>query len=223
MAKGLNIKKLQEAIKRDVVNEDVEMGVGNSNGTSLQGYFPDGTTYADLVKVFGEPTKNVSGHDKIDAEWVGLIDSETFTIYNYKTGKNYLGDEGQAVEDITDWHIGGRNKRVVDAVLDYFNSKKLGESIKSEVIMNEQKKEEEDPNKPATSLLKKIHKASDNETLEKILNQLEKDTVSGKINAEQDTRLKAAWDRRKKALEANPTAPETEVTPEEEKSIEESK
>jgi len=92
-------------------------------GTSLKGYFPDDTTYANLVNVFGEP--NAKGDEyKVDAEWQGTIDGDVFTIYNYKTGKNYLGDEGQEVADITDWHIGGKAKEVATKLNAHFDRMK---------------------------------------------------------------------------------------------------
>jgi hypothetical protein len=75
--------------------------------------------------------------------------------------------------------------------------------------------------KTATSLLRKIHKASDLTSLEDIMNNIEKDATKGKINAEQETRLKSALGRRKDALKENPKAPETAPTEAEEKSIEE--
>ncbi len=85
-----------------------------SYGTSLQGYLD--IAYADLVKVFGPPHIDGDG-EKVDAEWVlTLASGNVATIYNYKNGKNYLGDEGQATEDITDWHIGGTTKHVVEEV-----------------------------------------------------------------------------------------------------------
>jgi hypothetical protein len=93
------------------------------SSTSLQGYFPEDVTYKDLVKVFGEP--NSFGDDyKVDVEWRGEINDKIFTIYNYKTGKNYLGTNGQKVEDITDWHIGGKTKSVAVDLNVYFNQKK---------------------------------------------------------------------------------------------------
>ena len=70
------------------------------------------TDYKKLVDTFGE----FHGNDgyKIDAEWGFEFPDGTFaSIYNYKTGKNYLGDEGLELEKITDWHIGGQNKNAI--------------------------------------------------------------------------------------------------------------
>jgi hypothetical protein len=83
------------------------------NGTHLQGYVD--AKYAELVSLFGKPTDG-DGY-KVDAEWVlRFEDGEVATIYNYKNGKNYCGDEGLAVEQIGNWHIGGNRKSVVDKV-----------------------------------------------------------------------------------------------------------
>lgn len=92
---------------------------GEANGTHLRGEIE--CSYADLVAVFGEPNREGDGY-KVDAEWTltfsrldGLTTSVA-TIYNYKDGKNYLGDEGLPVSDITDWHIGGKDPEVVGLV-----------------------------------------------------------------------------------------------------------
>lgn len=83
------------------------------NFTSLQGYVD--ADYKELVDLFGKPTKGDAY--KVDAEWVLKFDDSTVaTIYNYKNGKNYNGDEGLAVEQIRDWHIGGHDKQVVNRV-----------------------------------------------------------------------------------------------------------
>jgi hypothetical protein len=81
----------------------------NFVGTSLQGYID--MTHAELVELFGEHETSGDGY-KIDYE-VGFMlvngDSEIrVTIYNYKDGVNYNGEEdGIPTEEITDWHIGG--------------------------------------------------------------------------------------------------------------------
>ena len=68
-------------------------------------------SYDKLVEVFGEP---LEGDYKTDAEWyLKFSDGETATIYNWKNGKNYCGDEGLDVEEITTWHVGG-TKQIVD-------------------------------------------------------------------------------------------------------------
>ena len=83
-------------------------------GTCLQGYID--VSYSKIVDVFGEPSGE---HDdyKSDADWVvEFEDGIIATIYNYKDGKNYLGRRGTEKEDITDWHIGGFNKEVVELI-----------------------------------------------------------------------------------------------------------
>ena len=84
-----------------------------ANGTFLQGYVQ--ADYRKLKEIFGEPTES-DGY-KSDAEWIIRLKSgEVATIYNYKDGKNYRGDEGLTLDQITDWHIGGKNPSVVEAV-----------------------------------------------------------------------------------------------------------
>ena len=95
---------------------------GDVNMTSLQGGIY--TSYETLVGCFGEPEEG-DGY-KVDAEWViTFADGVVATIYNWKNGKNYCGEDGMDVEDITDWHIGGhrgtgvvsRVEEVLDAYL----------------------------------------------------------------------------------------------------------
>ena len=79
-----------------------------ANGTSLRGYLPH-TTYADLVSVFGQPTCEGDGY-KTDCEWlVEFNDGTVATIYNWKNGRNYCGNDGLDVEDIRHWNVGGHN------------------------------------------------------------------------------------------------------------------
>ena len=92
------------------------------NGTIivLVGYIPEGTTYQKLIEIFSEPNVKPDGF-KTDAEWCGYIDDIPFTIYNYKTGKAYLKEQGKAVEDLigSDWHIGGQNSDVVKLIREF--------------------------------------------------------------------------------------------------------
>ena len=86
------------------------------SGTSLRGTITIG--YLDLVKVFGPPHSNGDGY-KVDAEWdLRFSDGTIATIYNWKDGKNYCGDEGECVENIRDWHIGGKDYRAVEYVFE---------------------------------------------------------------------------------------------------------
>ena len=89
-------------------------GNADINMTSLQGYI--NTSYDDLVACFGEPTSDGDGY-KVDAEWeLTFEDGTVATIYNWKDGHNYCGEDGMPVECITDWHIGGRSGRAVSHV-----------------------------------------------------------------------------------------------------------
>jgi hypothetical protein len=87
------------------------------SGTSLQGTLY--TNYSRIVELFGNPGCGVDY--KTDAEWILEFvtedgEREVATIYNWKNGKNYLGESGLAVEDITRWNIGGNSIRVEELV-----------------------------------------------------------------------------------------------------------
>ena len=69
-------------------------------------------SYSKLTDILGEPTYRHRDDYKVDAEWVLYNGENKITVYNYKDGKNYLGEEGFETEDITDWHIGGSDKHV---------------------------------------------------------------------------------------------------------------
>jgi len=87
-----------------------------------QGTFPENTSLYNLAQVFGYPDVSVMS-SAIDALWQGEIDSEAFTIYNYRTGKAYLGEKGPPIDKITEWHIGGSSLGVVQKLIDYFNER----------------------------------------------------------------------------------------------------
>ena len=84
-----------------------------ASGTCLQGYID--ANYADLCEKLGAHSNG--DEYKVDAEWVlRFSDGTIATIYNYKDGKNYCGEDGLDVDDITEWHVGGRSKRAVELV-----------------------------------------------------------------------------------------------------------
>lgn len=95
----------------------IPVGFGDratTNMTHLQGFVE--TTYKTLCEAFGEP--NARGDEyKTDAEWNIITPDGVATIYNYKNGRNYNGEEGLDVEDITYWHIGGHTPEVTKHIL----------------------------------------------------------------------------------------------------------
>lgn len=84
----------------------------DSTGTHLQGYVT--TTYKKLVETFGEPNAQFDDY-KSQAGWNLLTPTgDVVTIYDYKQGACYRGvADGIAVEDVTEWHIGGKVPTVV--------------------------------------------------------------------------------------------------------------
>ena len=96
-----------------------------TDGTSFKGYLT--ANYDELVKAFGEPMDIKLL--KQDACWdIEFEDGTIATIYNWKNGVNYCGVEGQNVQHIRDWHIGGFSMNAeieVDKVLkfkrDFYN------------------------------------------------------------------------------------------------------
>jgi hypothetical protein len=83
------------------------------NGVCVQGHVDAG--YKELVEMLGKPTKG-DGH-KVDAEWyIRFEDGGIASIYNYKDGKNYNGQDGKPTDQIRDWHIGGFDRKSADRV-----------------------------------------------------------------------------------------------------------
>lgn len=83
-------------------------------GTHLQGYV--GANYAELVGTLGQPLAD-DFDGKADAVWMLVFEDGTVaSVYNYKDGRNYLGDEGTPTEEIRDWHIGGKSQHAVELV-----------------------------------------------------------------------------------------------------------
>ena len=80
-------------------------GWEDAAGTGLRGYLK--TTYAQLVRTFGEPHSE-GDQCKTDAEWTLRINDTICTIYNWKNGPNFTGRAFPGIEDITEWNIGGK-------------------------------------------------------------------------------------------------------------------
>jgi len=78
----------------------------NVNGTSVRGFLI--CNYQELVDRFGKPLSAGFDDSKSDAEWhIKFEDGAVATIYNWKNGRNYLGDEGLYPWEIMNWNIGG--------------------------------------------------------------------------------------------------------------------
>ena len=106
----------------EIASINEEKYLRSANGTCLKGYVE--ISYDDLVKSFGEP--NADGdYYKVDVVWHIQTPFGIATIYNYKDGHNYLKEKGLDVEEITDWHIGGHNKKTFDYIQDLLKEKRL--------------------------------------------------------------------------------------------------
>jgi hypothetical protein len=89
------------------------------DGTSAVGTIR--ASYADLVATFGKPMRD-DIERKTDAEWqIKFDDGTRATIYNWKNGPNWWGDDGTPVEQITRWNIGGFGGSACNQVLATLN------------------------------------------------------------------------------------------------------
>lgn len=72
-------------------------------------------SYDDIVASFGEPT----GGDgfKTEAEWTIVMPrSQIVKVYNYKNSKCYSSTNPD-IKAVTRWHIGGKNRALVDRII----------------------------------------------------------------------------------------------------------
>tara|TARA_A100000172_G_scaffold79481_1_gene66673 strand:- start:390 stop:695 length:306 start_codon:yes stop_codon:yes gene_type:complete len=90
----------------------------NVGGTFLRGYIK--ASYENLVTVFGEPHDPNGDNYKTDVEWAfEFADGTIATLYNWKNGKNYLGEaEGLELDDIYEWNVGGNSDKAVSKLLE---------------------------------------------------------------------------------------------------------
>lgn len=79
-------------------------------GTSLQGYMPQGTTYAQIKEKLGEPIHYSDLDGKVQVEWIIEFENGVVaTIYDWKEAIPY--------PDVKDWNIGGN---CLDAVAEVY-------------------------------------------------------------------------------------------------------
>jgi hypothetical protein len=85
-----------------------------TTGTCYQGTIKAG--FGTLSHMLGKPEFLVDNF-KSDVQWVLTFDDGSVaTIYNWKNGKNYLGEKGIPIVQITNWNIGGHNERALKNV-----------------------------------------------------------------------------------------------------------
>ena len=97
----------------------------NFVSTCLQGYIT--ASYAELVKVFGEPqSTETSGDEKVNIEWELAVHDYDFnsikpvTIYNWK---DYDGGFEARSNQEYKWHIGGTSIMDTAYIPQFFNEK----------------------------------------------------------------------------------------------------
>ena len=106
------------------------------SGTHLQGYI--NCTYDDLTEVFGYPLEEGFDNYKSDAEWqVCFEDGTRATIYNWKNGKNYCGENGLNLCDMQQWHIGGFNNKALENIRNVINAIARKDYPQDQVITSE--------------------------------------------------------------------------------------
>lgn len=87
----------------------------DARGTSPQQYVKG--SYADLVRVFGEPNSDVDGYE-VSTEWVlrNTQTNEVVTLYDYKATNLYDHDYPSVAEFRAQpyyaWHVGAKSKEI---------------------------------------------------------------------------------------------------------------
>jgi len=108
-------KMVDEAVQKD---NAMNFKTHNHESINIDHTFFQGeieATYSQICSIFGRPLDG-DGY-KVQAEWnVKFKDGTVATIYDWKVGYNYLGDEGIPPEDIVIWHVSGMEPTAVDRV-----------------------------------------------------------------------------------------------------------
>jgi len=109
------------------LNPPKETEAGNTEfvtGQSLNYTERISAHFNKLEKLFGIP--GVGDESKTDAWWeFKLMDGTRGEIHNYKDGKNYLGAEGTATENISSWTIRASDKTKMIKLLDFLRENKV--------------------------------------------------------------------------------------------------
>ena len=64
-----------------------------------------------LNRIFGKPDTAYDADGKTDAHWsIRFTDGAVCAIYNYKTGRSYLGPSAPATADLTHWSVGAHER-----------------------------------------------------------------------------------------------------------------
>ena len=95
-----------------------------TSGTSLVGEIK--LDYYDILNRLGNPVK-FGGGNKVSAEWeIEFYDGTVATLYNWKNGRNYCGEDGLELHQIDEWHVGGFNGKALDKVNELFKGEENG-------------------------------------------------------------------------------------------------
>lgn len=95
-----------------IISHNVEPEIDTTN-VKFQGIID--ANYKDIVEAFGQPLEG--DLYKIDAQWKLKVVSEggqTYSalLYNFKTGKNYLGKDGLEIQKIPNWNVATSNPHI---------------------------------------------------------------------------------------------------------------
>lgn len=129
-----------------VTHNERETLTNEINGTGFIGAVD--ASYKEICSLFGKPMRyEQSG--KADVMWVVKFSDDTVaSIYNWKDGRAYLGDEGLPVDKIKQWHVGG-----------HVNSAQTLVQIAIDLKREEEEKEtESDPFEGAFSIMENLAK-----------------------------------------------------------------
>lgn len=77
-------------------------------------------SYEELVEKLGVPEDVSRKTYKVDVQWdVEDNHGRELSVWNYKNGPNYWGEDGTPVGEITSWSAGGSEELVEDLNIDY--------------------------------------------------------------------------------------------------------